>query len=161
MIAVVRSTFRITPNVAPMATMSSALQNSSPRMAGMDNTAAHFLPNRSSNGSINVVYPLFCITEAKNIPPTIKLKPKPTPPCNASGILVNVLSAVAKIYPPSTHVAVMVSVAINKGKDLPATNISAAEPFLTFLDAYQPMSKKMAYMMMVTNTPVQSIFILL
>jgi hypothetical protein len=73
---------------------------------------------------------------------------------------VNVLSAVPNMYPPSTHVAVMVSVAINKGNDLPATSISAAEPFFTFLDAYQPMSKKIAYMMMVTNTPVQSTFIL-
>ena len=128
-------------------------------MAGMDNTAAHFLPNRSSNGSMNVVYPLFCITEAKNIPPTIKLSPNPTPPCNASGMLENVLSAVPNIYPPSTHVAVIVRVAIISGNDLPATNISAADPFFTFLDAYHPIRMNAAYMINVTNTPVQSMFI--
>ena len=140
--------------------MSSALQNNSPRIAGTESTAAHFFPKRSSNGSMKVVYPLFCITDAKKIPPTIRLMPNPTPPCNARGMLVNVLSAVPKMYPPSTHVAVIVSVAMTNGIDRPATSISEAFPFLTFLEAYHPINRKMIYMSRVTHTPIQSIFII-
>ena len=55
MMAVVRSMFNTTPHVAPIATSSSALQNTSPSMAGRNNTAAQPRPNRDSNGSISVV----------------------------------------------------------------------------------------------------------
>jgi hypothetical protein len=53
----------------------------------------------------------------------------------------------------------MVSVAISKGNDLPATNSSDALPVLTFREAYHPTNRNSAYMIPVTHTPVQSIFI--
>jgi hypothetical protein len=46
---------------------------------------------------------------------------------------------------------------ISIGNDLPATNSSDALPVLTFLEANQPIKMKMAYMIAVTQTPVQSI----
>ena len=69
-----------TPKVEPIATSSSALQNSSPASAGRNKTAAHRLPKRASKGSISVVNPKRRMTPAKKTPPRIRLMPKHRPP---------------------------------------------------------------------------------
>src|SRR5437762_14374977 len=67
-IAVERSMPRMTPKVEPIATSSSALQNTSPAIAGRKRTAAHRFPNRASNGSMSVVNPKRRIVAAKKTP---------------------------------------------------------------------------------------------
>jgi hypothetical protein len=69
------------PKVAPMATRSSALQKTSPNIAGRNRTAAHCFPKRASNGSIKVVNLSRLIRPAKKSPPRMRLMPKQSPPC--------------------------------------------------------------------------------
>ncbi|MCG3163297.1 MAG: hypothetical protein JMDDDDMK_04686 [Acidobacteria bacterium] len=78
--AVASGIFRITPNVEPMATSNSALQKTSPIIAGKNSTAAQCLPNRASNGSTSVVNSNRRIRPAKINPPRIRLTPKQRPP---------------------------------------------------------------------------------
>ena len=54
-------------------------------------------------------------------------------------------SAVPNRYPPSTQVAVMVSVAIHSGMARPATMKSAVVPAPRFRAANHPTAKKTAY----------------